>query len=289
MFLYKQSRQINAYINHLRAQEKTLALVPTMGGLHEGHLSLVQLGLEHADVVVCSIFVNPTQFNEEEDFLKYPKTLPQDLEKLEAAGCQIAFAPSVDEVYPKGEEAYRLDLDMTSWTEGLEGEFRPGHFDGMMQVVARLLEIVPADTIVMGQKDYQQWSIVKEMVAQLELDTQVVRAPIVREKDGLAMSSRNLRLDTSLRPHANSLYKALSHAKNQCISREEGERLSPSKLQAECKKIIANSSLKMEYFEIVDGLNLKPVDNIEDHELVVAVTAGWLGDVRLIDNMILKD
>ncbi|HKK88558.1 MAG TPA: pantoate--beta-alanine ligase [Saprospiraceae bacterium] len=293
MFLYKQSEQINAYLKHVKSEGKTLAFIPTMGALHDGHLSLIKLGKQKADLVICSIFVNPTQFNQKEDFLNYPNTLPDDLEKLEASACDIVFAPSTTEVYAEGEEAYRLNLDMDAWTNSLEGAFRPGHFEGMMQVVARLLEIIPADVLIMGQKDYQQWSIVREMLAKLDLSTQVMRAPIVRENDGLAMSSRNRRIDASLRPEANTLFKALSHAKNRCTylsgKNTSGVALSPNDIVEECRKLIDKSSLKLEYFEIVDGLTLQPIDNFDAHSTVVALTAGWLGDVRLIDNMILKD
>lgn len=292
MFLYKQSGQINAYLMHVKSEGKTLAFVPTMGALHDGHLSLIRLGKDKADLVICSIFVNPTQFNQKEDFLNYPNTLPEDLEKLEASGCDMVFVPSIAEVYPKGAEAYRLNLDMGAWTDSLEGAFRPGHFEGMMQVVAQLLEIVPADVLIMGQKDYQQWSIVREMLAQLDLSTQVMRASIVRENDGLAMSSRNRRIDASMRPEANILFKALSHAKNRYDNLSEenafGVALSPNDIAAECRKLIDKSSLNLEYFEIVDGLTLQPVDNFDAHSTVVALMAGWLGDVRLIDNMILK-
>ncbi len=282
MFIFRQSRQIHSYIEYLKAQGKSLGFIPTMGALHEGHASLIELCKANGDMAICSIFVNPTQFDNKDDLKKYPRTEADDLELLESRNCDIVFIPEVDEVYPEGFKTKELEVDLQGIEKLLEGAFRIGHFEGMMQVVHRLLEIVPAHRIYMGQKDFQQQMIVRRMMKSVGLSTELVMAPIKREEDGLAMSSRNRRISPELRPNATALYSALIKAK------ELLGRVDLADIVEEAKRTIGEAGFKLEYFEIADGRNLLPIRQADEADQVVALTAAWLGDVRLIDNMILK-
>ena len=269
-------------LNSYRKQGLTIGFVPTMGALHAGHLSLIRQSAKKNDIVVCSIFVNPTQFNNASDLAKYPRTLKQDGQLLESAGCHLLFAPSVDEIYPPG-----LDTEVKFSFKGLdkmmEGRFRPGHFKGMAQVVKRLLDLVQPHDLYMGQKDFQQFTIVAHMIKTLKLPIQLVVCPILREAHGLAMSSRNERLNADLRARAALIYKTLKAAKTKLKSTavSDVEKWVMQKMEA--------PNFKPEYFSIVDGHTLKPVENPESHDYIVACTAIWAGEVRLIDNMIYKN
>lgn len=265
-----------------RKQGLSIGFVPTMGALHEGHLSLIHQARKKNDIVVCSVFVNPTQFNNAGDLAKYPRTLKKDGQMLKSAGCHVLFAPSVDEIYPPG-----LDTEVHFSFKGLdkmmEGKFRPGHFKGMAQVVKRLLDLVQPDDLYMGQKDFQQFTIVAHMIKTLKMSIKLVVCPIKREKHGLAMSSRNERLSADLRQRADIIYKTLKAAKTKLktMNVREVEKWAMKKMEI--------PDFKPEYFAIVDGHSLKPIDNPELHDYVVACTATWAGDVRLIDNMIYKN
>ena len=244
-------------------------------------MSLVNKSTQKNDITVVSVFVNPTQFNEKSDLDKYPRTLKKDADLLKANGCSYVFAPSAKQVYPNG-ELETIDLDISSLTKYMEGPNRPGHFEGVIQVVHRLLEIVLPHRLYMGQKDFQQFSIIAHMLKTLKMKTKLVVCPIKREADGLAMSSRNVRLTKDNRSKAVILYEALSYVhKNQ-------EKYTAKTLEKKALAMLTIKNFKPEYFSIVDGKTLTPVKKIKDHKYVVACTAVWAGKVRLIDNMIIK-
>lgn len=282
MFIFRQSAQIQAYIAHLKESGTALGFIPTMGALHDGHMSLVEMAKKSGDKVICSIFVNPTQFDKAEDLEKYPRTETEDILLLEKHGCDIVFIPEVKEVYPEDYSHQPIEIQNPQIKAVLEGEFRPGHFDGMMQVVSRLLEIIPAHRIYMGQKDYQQQMIVREMMSALGIETELIMAPIKREEDGLAMSSRNRRIDPDLRSVATTLYETLKMAKDELQSCPVSEIIHTAEQK------ITEAGFELEYFRVVDGSDLSPVKNEKDADFIVALVAAWLGEVRLIDNMILK-
>lgn len=253
-----------------------------MGALHEGHLELVRLAKGAGDVAVASIFVNPTQFNDLKDLEKYPRTPERDIELLVSAGCDALFMPSVEEVYPPGVDL-TIRLDFGQLEKVMEGVFRPGHFVGMATVVNRLLDIVQPDYLYMGQKDFQQLSVVRDMLRQLHSPIQLVMCATVRESDGLAMSSRNMRLTPEMRAVAPVIYQTLQWAKTQLPHQSAAD------IQAEAMQRLTAAGLKPEYFDLVDGISLLPVDAWDGSDFIVACTAAFAGEVRLIDNMILKD
>ena len=252
-----------------------------MGALHMGHMSLIQKSVKENDITVTSVFVNPTQFNQKEDLEKYPRTLKADAKLLKSFGCDYLFAPGVNQIYPKNLDT-TVKLDIDHLTKSMEGPNRPGHFDGVVQVVKRLLDIVEPDKIYMGQKDFQQFSIIGYMLKKLKMKTKLRVCPIIREDDGLAMSSRNVRLAKKHRPLCNIIYKTLSFAK------ENLDKRSTKYLEKKAMEMLSGKPFKPEYFEIVDGKTMEKVKNPGDHKLIVACTAVWAGKVRLIDNMILK-
>ena len=282
MRLFKTVYDLQTYINDKKKQGKTIGFAPTMGALHQGHLSLIELANQKCDVSIVSIFVNPTQFNDPKDLEKYPRTEAKDIALLLDSACDILFMPHVSEVYPNDYKP-SVTLDFGALAHVMEGAFRPGHFDGMAQVVKRLLDIVQPDQLFMGQKDFQQFSIVQNMLMQLKSPIKIVMCPIVREADGLAMSSRNVRLPQNLRSKAPLIFETLTWALAQ------KDLLSPTKIASEGLKKIQISDFKPEYFEIVDGYTLQPIQDFSAHRFVVACVATWLGDVRLIDNIVLKN
>ncbi len=282
MFLFKKVKDLQQHLETVRNNGGIIGFVPTMGALHEGHLSLIQQANDHTDCAVASIFVNPTQFNDVSDLDKYPRTTSADIEMLSSADNNILFLPPVNEVYPKGLET-KLSLDFGNLATVMEGEFRPGHFDGMAQVVNRLLDIVQPHQLFMGQKDFQQLTIVRSMLRQLNSSIELKMCPIIREEDGLAMSSRNRRLPEDHRKKAILLSQTLQMARQMMDSRSPDEvtKFAMEKLDA--------PDFKPEYFSIVDGITLQPVKRFEDSEFIVACTAVWLGEVRLIDNLVFKE
>lgn len=280
MIIFNTVKAIKSYLANYKRQR--VGFVPTLGALHEGHMSLIEQSRSNAEITVCSIYLNPTQFNEVEDLEKYPRTLTDDIYKLEQAKCDILFYPSDKEVYPEGTD-YKLGVDLSELISPLEGEYRPGHFEGMAQVVYRLLEIVEPDQLYMGQKDYQQYLIVHRMVEKLGWDISVIASPIIREVDGLAMSSRNLRLDPSIRERADILYKTLLSVKDK-VDRS----MDLNYLENWALEHMRIPDFRPEYFKIVNAKNLQNVDTWEDASSIIACTAVWAGDVRLIDNMFLK-
>lgn len=279
MILVTTVKDLDLLLEPHRSSKK-IGFTPTMGALHGGHMSLIELSNERTDITVCSIFVNPTQFNQKDDLVKYPRTLESDLALLEKYGCDIVFFPGVEDVYPPGLET-KVDMDYKGIDQAMEGEFRPGHFAGVAEVVKRFLDLVRPSEIFMGQKDYQQVALIRLVVDTFDIPTEVIMCPTVRHEDGLAQSSRNLRLDPAIRKKSNVIFRTLSWAKEQVANRP---------IQEVVNVAMENMSIphfRPEYFTIVDGTSL---DILTDWnaDSIVACTACWAGDVRLIDNMVLK-
>jgi len=274
--------ELQKSIATLKAKGKTVGFTPTMGALHEGHMNLINHSKSENDIAVCSIFVNPTQFNESSDLDSYPRTLTADTTLLKQNRNDIVFAPNVEEVYPTD-----ADTDVVVNLEGLdkrmEGAFRPGHFAGVVQVVHRLLDIVKPTTLYMGQKDFQQFTIIAKMLENTSLQVKLRVVPIVRSRDGLALSSRNVRLTATNRELAPAIYKTLK-----AINRKK-YKMSVSELESYAMIRLGKiGDFRPEYVTIVDGYHLTPLDRVADSEYVVVCTAVWAGDVRLIDNLILR-
>jgi len=264
----------------LRSEEKSIGLVPTMGALHEGHLSLVQQCIADNDICVVSIFVNPTQFNDKEDLEKYPRDVEKDSQLLGTLSNDIiVFNPSEKEIYPEP-DTRQFDFGMID--KVMEGKFRPGHFNGVAQVVSRLFDIVKPDRAYFGQKDFQQLAVIRDMVRQLKLDVQIVPMPIVREASGLARSSRNERLTAEQRKVAANISKVLFESKDKMYMNLSVQET----IDLVTDKINSFPALKVEYFEIVDGNTLQPVQEWNESDYVVGCIAVFCGEVRLIDNIV---
>ena len=284
MQIIKTIKDIHNQVLDLKMEGKKLGFVPTMGALHVGHISLIRQSNRENDVTICSIFVNPTQFNDPKDFEKYPITLESDMQMLIDAHCDILFLPSVAEMYPKGMKNSD-PLDFGFMAETLEGEFRPGHFDGMAQIVEKLLLAVSPHHLYMGQKDYQQAMICTQLIKKKKLKIKLVVCPIKREKDGLAMSSRNVRLDKKSRAKAVEISKTLKWMKSQ-ESRAKNQEVKDIEKKA-FERLAAFPEFKMEYVAIRDAKTLKPIKKISATTQAVALIAAQIGGVRLIDNMLL--
>ncbi len=283
MILFKEISSVQAKLHSYKKQDTTIGFVPTMGALHKGHLSLIELSKKHHDITVCSIFINPVQFHDQVDFKKYPVTIEKDILLLEQAAADILFLPSVNEIYPEGRQTLKhYDLDYLETI--LEGKYRPGHFQGVCNVVHRLLAIIQPHQLFLGQKDYQQCLVIKRLIHSINFTTGVVIAPTVREEDGLAMSSRNLRLSDEDRQKANTIYKALLYIK---ANSKSGNIEHITKQAAE--HIYEGGFNKIDYIEIVDAFTLKPVADWNKKTPMMALIAAFLNDVRLIDNMMLQD
>ncbi|MGB3545735.1 MAG: pantoate--beta-alanine ligase [Saprospiraceae bacterium] len=281
MKLFRRSADLREYMRSRRTNNRSVGFVPTMGALHAGHLSLIELSAAQNQQTVCSIFVNPTQFNDPADLAKYPRTPGRDLELLAAAGCQVTFLPSVEEVYPVGLDT-SLDLNFSPLDTVMEGAERPGHFAGVAQVVHRLLELVRPDRLYLGQKDYQQVAIIQELLRQTESAVVPVVVPTVREADGLAMSSRNVRLTEELRAAAPAIYRALGELRTDLLA---GTGLETARAAA-LRTLTDTPGLRPEYLSVFDGRSLQPIGGTEGVDSVVAAAAVWAGEVRLIDNIV---
>jgi pantoate--beta-alanine ligase len=263
-----------------RSKGRKIGLVPTMGALHSGHVSLVKASINEADTTVCSIFVNPTQFNNKEDLLKYPKTFDEDLSKLKQAGCDIVYAPAQEDLYEN--ESNRItDYNFGEFELILEGKYRPGHFGGVALVVSKLFNIISPDFTYFGQKDLQQFHLIRQLIRDLSYDIRIRCVPTVREKDGLAMSSRNLRIPEEQRSKAAAFYKCLITGREMLMN---GESISSVKNKIE--EVFAGSpDLKLEYFEMIDTRNFKIIDQIKNENETSLCIAGYLNNIRLIDNV----
>jgi len=277
MQVYSTISNLQRALSKERSAGKNIGFVPTMGALHQGHLELVRRSALENDVTVVSIFVNPTQFNNADDLLKYPRTLDADCDLLRAVACSYVFAPDAKEIYPEPDTS---QFDFGSLATVMEGRFRPGHFNGVAQVVSRLFDIVKPDKAYFGEKDFQQLAVVRELVRQLGLAVQIIACPIVREKGGLAMSSRNRRLSENQRKQAIIISKTLFESK-----KKKNILSVPELKQWVIDQINTASELQVEYFEIVDGFTLQPIEKWKDTEYPVGCVAVFAGEVRLIDNV----
>lgn len=283
MILYKEAATLKKNLEKIIQSGKTIGFVPTMGALHRGHICLVSASKKRCDITVCSIFVNPTQFNDPKDFEKYPATISSDILLLEKKGCDILFFPSVNEVYPSGmKSATHYELGEIEYL--LEGKYRPGHFQGVCQVVHRLLDIVNPDILVMGQKDYQQCIVIKRLILLLNQRVQLVTVNTLREETGLALSSRNLRLSDEQKRDAAGISKMLGHIAIHWSDTRAGEL---EKYATDY--LLSNGFHKVDYVSIANADTLEPVNNAPKAGRLIALIAAFIGEVRLIDNMILND
>ncbi|WP_336514048.1 pantoate--beta-alanine ligase [Pollutibacter soli] len=280
MIIHSHISPLQQSLENERFQGKTIGFVPTMGALHEGHLRLIDASNQASDVTVCSIFVNPKQFNDPKDFEKYPNRIGADLEMLYAREAAAVFIPAVDEMYPPG-VAFNKTYDLGGLDTRMEGAFRPGHFQGVCQVMDRLLHIVNADLLFMGQKDFQQCLVIRKLLEITGLKTKLEIFPTVRETSGLAMSSRNMRLSAEQKEQATLIYKILMDLKNDL---RPGDLAS---LKRSAISELTNGGFKVDYVEIADTENLNPIHYWDGKQKAVAVVAAFLGEVRLIDNMLL--
>ena len=281
MKLVHTIQELRAELDIQRKAGKKIGFVPTMGALHEGHASLVRRAVAENDVVVVSDFVNPTQFNDKNDLLKYPRTLEADCELLEKEGAAYVFAPSVEEVYP---EPDTRQFSYAPLDTVMEGKYRPGHFNGVCQVVSKLFMMVEPDKAYFGEKDFQQLAIIREMVKQMNFPLEIVGCPIVREADGLALSSRNARLSEEERLQALSISKTLFQSKEYAATHtvEETQKFVED-------AIAAAEGLELEYFELVDGTTLQKISTWDETNYAVGCITVYCGEVRLIDNIKYKE
>jgi len=283
MNIIRQVAELKEELNSFRNRQKAIGFVPTMGALHQGHLSLIEESKANTGVTVCSIFVNPAQFNDPKDYEKYPNTIDKDLLILRQAGADIVFIPPVNEVYPDGtKDLEHYDLGYLETI--LEGHYRPGHFQGVSQVMSRLLKMVLPDQLFMGQKDYQQCMVIQKLLHLTQLDQHISLqvCPTVRESDGLAMSSRNLRLNDQERKIAVGISKTLEFAKREIVPGDL------TRLEIEATTLLAGSGFKVDYFEIAKADSLELINDWDGQTKLVALTAAFLNQVRLIDNMLLN-
>lgn len=280
MIIFKTSAEITAHIKKLKVNGLSVGFVPTMGALHNGHISLIEQSKKENKITVCSIFVNPTQFNNPDDFKKYPITIENDIDMLEKWGCDLLFLPGVDEIYPAGFVKPHYDLGYLETV--LEGKYRPGHFQGVCQVVDRLLHITIPNKLYLGQKDYQQCMVINKLVELKNINTTLVICPTLRESDGLAMSSRNARLNETERQLAVSIYETLLLVKN------EIKKGSLAELKIKAINHLSSFGFKTDYIEIADASNLALEQDWNGNKKLVVLIATYLNDVRLIDNLVLS-
>lgn len=280
MQVFNEITPLKAFVRAKKQEGKSIGLVPTMGALHAGHLSIIEASKAETDITICTIYVNPTQFNNSNDLQKYPRTLDKDTKSLEKVECDVLFCPSNQEMY---ETPNLLKFEFGHLDKVMEGRFRPGHFSGVALVVSKLFNIVEPTNAYFGQKDWQQLVIIRQLVEELKFNLSLKAVPIFRESDGLAMSSRNQRLSLVEREQATIFYKALLAAKSSLKSGDSFDKVSNM-----VRSIVeSNDLVTLEYFEIAEGKNLNLVDNVKAAEQPILCIAGFVGDVRLIDNMFL--
>ena len=282
MIIFKKKIDISNYIVNYKKTSGKIGFIPTMGALHKGHISLIEASKKTDTLTICSIFVNPTQFNNTADFEKYPVTIEKDIDFLEKAGCNVLFLPSVEEIYPE-DSSTTLPYELGFIETVLDGKYRPGHFQGVCNVVQRLLDIVQPNTIYLGQKDYQQCIIIKKLTELIQSPTQIIICPTLRESDGLAMSSRNMRLTSVERIKAVRISEVLLFIK---------QEIKPGNLQdlkQRCINYLTNEGYNVDYVEIADATNLILLQNWDGKTKLVALVAAFLNEVRLIDNRIVNE
>ena len=283
MKVINKTSDLQAIIEQLKNDGKSIGLVPTMGALHKGHLSLVKNSISNNDITVVSIFVNPTQFNNPNDLASYPRTVDKDLELLQTVGCDVVFAPEADDIYSKSETDSRFEFDFEGLDKVMEGKFRPGHFNGVVQIVSKLFDLVRPDRAYFGEKDFQQLAIIRLMTRRYNLPIEIVPCPIVREDSGLALSSRNSLLKDNEKQVASHIYAVLNESR-QFVPQTEVEELKQCVIAA----IEQKPELKVEYFDIVDGHTLKSISKWDECDYVVGCITVFCGNVRLIDNICYK-
>ncbi len=281
MKIFKTKEDLQVHLRAQRQVEGTVALVPTMGALHQGHLALIQEAQQVAQLVVCSIFVNPTQFNDPKDLEKYPRPIENDIALLRATGCDVLFMPSVEEMYPADDQPWHIDLGNLDriW----EGEKRPGHFQGVTQIVYKLFSLVEPDIACFGQKDFQQVMVIQRLVDSKKLPIRILICPTVRSAEGLALSSRNSRLSDEGKIKALCLYQALSYIKDHI-----GEQSVAAVKEAAKEILVAEGEVTVEYLAICESRSLEEVSIVDPSNSYVALVVAWIEGVRLIDNMILS-
>lgn len=277
MLVVNTIEQLRSFLAAVRAEGKSVGLVPTMGALHEGHASLVERSVTDNDITVVSVFVNPTQFNDKGDLERYPRTLEADCQLLEGLGTDCVFAPSAEEVYPEPDTRI---FDFTPLDKVMEGIYRPGHFNGVAQIVSKLFMYVEPDRAYFGEKDFQQLAIIREMVRQMHFQLEIVGCPIVREQDGLALSSRNALLTSEQRHTALAISKTLFAS----VEYAKSHTLAETKQMVE-KAIADTEGLELEYYEVVDGNTLQPISTWADTSYIMGCITVYCGKVRLIDNI----
>ena len=281
MLIFRSREKIEEYLAGKRAEKNTVGFVPTMGALHAGHLSLIGYSKEKNDITVCSIFVNPTQFNNPTDLEKYPRSTDDDIEKLKWVDCDILLLPEVEDIYPEGQKTEVFDFGSIETV--MEGEHRPGHFNGVGTVVSKFFDILKPTSAYFGEKDYQQYAIINKLVDLKSYSVEVVPCPILRETDGLAMSSRNVRLTPEERKAAPIIHQALTFAQ------ENYEHFTPKDLKQRVTKLVEKSQyLEVEYVEISDANSLKSIAQYTDSKSCRIFIAVFAGNVRLIDNQVIK-
>ena len=283
MNLIKSIAELEQYISVLKADNKKIGFVPTMGALHEGHLQLVRRAVAENDVAVVSVFVNPTQFNDKNDLAKYPRTLEADATLLESVGCTAVFAPSAEEFYTEEEMNTTFQFDFAGLDEVMEGKFRPGHFNGVVQVVSKLFRLVKPNRAYFGEKDFQQLAIIRHMVRSMQFDIEIVGCPIVREESGLARSSRNTLLSEEQRTLAANIHAVLKESTS-FYSMTTVKELHDATIAA----INRHEGLEVEYYDIVNGDTLQSIEKWDDADYVVGCITVYCGSVRLIDNIRFK-
>jgi len=283
MIIFKKPGALHDFLGKKKNEQKKIGFAPTMGALHAGHISLVNEAKKGNDIVACSIFVNPTQFNDPEDFKKYPVTIEKDVLMFEKAGCDVLFIPSAIDIYPSGTNNLR-HYELGFLETVLEGKFRPGHFQGVCQIMHRLLEIVLPHNLYLGQKDYQQCMVIKKLIELIGLDDRIKTniCPTFREKDGLAMSSRNTRLLPNDRVKATTISAALRYIK------ENIKPGSTERIKNATEEMLLKNGFQIDYVEIADAGTLELIEDWDGKQKIVALAAAFLNNVRLIDNMVIN-
>jgi pantoate--beta-alanine ligase len=281
MIVFKHIKDITVFVAEERKNSKTIGFVPTMGALHDGHLSLINSSIKKNNTTICSIFINPTQFNNNKDFEKYPVTIEKDIELLEKNKCDVLFLPAVDEIYPKNSLPQKK-YDLGYLETVLEGKYRPGHFQGVCQVIHRLLEIVQPHQLFLGQKDYQQCMVISKLVEIIKMPVKLIIEPTLREKNGLAMSSRNMRLSNDEKKHATKIFETLLFIKKEI---EIGD---VENIKKRATQNLQDAGFTIDYVEIASAADLSIQKYWDGNTKLVALIAAFLNEVRLIDNMILQ-
>ena len=279
MLIFKEKEALSLYLKKKASQNSKIGFVPTMGALHEGHISLILKSQSENDLTVCSIFVNPTQFNDPSDLAQYPKPIEEDIKILSQANCDILFLPSVEEIY--NSTATTTGYELGHLETILEGKYRVGHFQGVVQIIDILLSITQPHNMYLGQKDYQQCLVIKQFLNQKKLDLNLIFTPTLREEDGLAMSSRNRRLSETQRAASSLIYQCL-------VSIQTKKNLQQFKIvQKECFDILTKKGFQPDYIEIADAETLELLKDYDSQKSMVALIAVKIGDIRLIDNILL--